>query len=207
MSAHTCILARSSPCRFILSRAEGLAALPHFVPMVPLTAASRPARVPLGNSRMASSGQSSRGQFQIGKSSPRFRRLGGEALPLSPLATNHSPLTTVFPYSSHPVSRILAMFMKTKGIRISTRHTLARRSFVANHQSRVTNHTHSLAASFLEANGYSLQTGFPVTHSKQTTVVLSNRYDPTPWGEWRTGYCLALRSILLIATLRKPESP
>jgi hypothetical protein len=185
--------------------------------VVLLTPALRPARVPWGKSRMRSSGESNRMQFQIGNTCLRTRRLcrrfrarsrGGESLTLSRLVTNHSPLTTGFPYSSHPVCRIPTMFMKTKGIRISTRHTLARRSFVANHQSRVTNHTHSLAASFLEANGYSLQTGFPVTHSKQTTVVLSNRYDPSPCGgEWRTGYCLALHSILLIATLRKPESP
>jgi hypothetical protein len=40
----------------------------------------------------------------------------------------------------------------------------------------------TLTTSRCNSNRYSLQTGFPVTHSKQTAVVLSNRYDPTPLG-------------------------
>jgi hypothetical protein len=33
-----------------------------------------------------------------------------------------------------------------------------------------------------KANRYTVKTGFPVTHSKQTTVVLSNRYKKPPPG-------------------------
>jgi hypothetical protein len=75
------------------------------------------------------------------------------------------------------------MILKTKGIPISTRHTLARRSIVTNHESRFPNYCISLAASCVEANRYTVRIEIAVTHSKQTTVVLSNRYNGTPhWG-------------------------
>ncbi len=157
-------------------------------PVVLLTPALRPAKVPWGNCRVSCSGQSSRGQFQIGKAPLRSRRLRGESLTLSSLATHHSSLATAFAYSSHPVSRIPAMLMKAKGIIISTRHTMSHRSFVTNHQPAlslpdglpVTNHCLSLAASSVEATRYTLQTRLAVTHSKQTTAVLSNRYEKPP---------------------------
>jgi hypothetical protein len=151
--------------------------------VVLLTPALRSARVPWGKSRMRSSGESNRMQFQIGNTCLRTRRLcrrfrarsrGGESLTLSRLVTNHSPLTTGFPYSSHPVCRIPTMFMKTKGIRISTRHILARRSCVTNHKSRFTNHCIS--------NRNTPETGFAATLRKQTTVVLSNRNKKLPPG-------------------------
>jgi len=132
---------------------------------------------------MASGGQSNRSQFQIGKASLRSRRLcrrsraqsrGGPGLTWSPLANSHSPIATGFAYSSHPVSRIPAILMKTKGIRSSTDHTMPRRSFVTNHDSRFTNHFFS--------NRYTARVECLLTHSKQTSLVLSNRYKFVPPG-------------------------
>ncbi len=53
------------------------------------------------------------------------------------------------------------------------------------HDSRSTIQHTSLAASFVAANRYRLQTGFLLTSPKQTTVVLSNRYEKPPPGEYR----------------------
>jgi len=179
---------------------------------------------------MASGGQSNRSQFQIGKASLRSRPLyrrsraqsrgpnpvrivipsksaaadaprGAQALPLSPLATGHSPVATGFAYTTHPVSRILSMFLKTKGIRISTGHRMPRRSFVTNHELQLPNHCFS--------NRYTVRIEIAVTPTKQTSLVLSNRYNGTP--PWESDdlvtpapICISTRYTLANWTRRKP---
>jgi len=113
------------PCRFTLDCTEGLATLPHFVPRVLLTAAIRPARVPRGNCRVSCSGQSRRGQFQIGKSSQHSRRVGGRVLALPPLATNHSLLTTSSSNRHIPELEFGLTPSIVSNLKFSNRHTFA----------------------------------------------------------------------------------
>ena len=160
------------PCRFTLDCTEGLATLPHFVPRVLLTAAIRPARVPRGNCRVSCSGQSRRGQFQIGKSSQHSRRVGGRVLALPPLATNHSLLTTSSSNRHIPELEFGLTPSIVSNLKFSNRHTLARRSFATCHS--------PLATAF--SNRYTARVECPLTHSKQTSLVLSNRYKFVPPG-------------------------
>jgi hypothetical protein len=135
------------------------------------TAITRTEGVPSG---MSCSGQSRRGQFQIGKSSQHSRRVGGRVLALPPLATNHSLLTTSSPNRHIPELEFGLTPTIVSNLKFSNRHTLARRSFAVNHDSLFTNHCLS--------NRYNPRLELPVTHSKQTTVVLSNRYKFVPSG-------------------------
>jgi len=123
---------------------------------------------------MSCSGESNRSQFQIGKSSLRSRRLGGKALPLSVLTTNHSPLTTSSSNRHIPELEFQLNPCPVSNLKFSNRHTLARRSFATNHESLLTNHRLS--------NRYTARVEGPLTHSKQTSLVLSNRYKFVPPG-------------------------
>jgi hypothetical protein len=124
-----------SPQRLYPERCRRAGLSPNFAPSVPLTAASRPARVPWGKCRVGWSGQSSRSQFQIGKSFLRSRRLcrrspaqsrGGQVLTLTPLPTNHSRLATAFSNRNIPELEFDLAPSIVSNLKFSNRHTFAR---------------------------------------------------------------------------------
>jgi hypothetical protein len=172
-----------------------LPVLPNFEPRVPLTAAPRPARVPEGNSLMASSGQSNRSQFQIGNTCVSPASVGRAGLNLSrtelrdprrkrshsaPTACACSPAQGLCllgtgwanpQQAGLPVPpKLASMHLPLAGPEPAERAT--------NHSRLAT--AFSLAASSVEANRYTARLELPVTHSKQTPLVLSNRYKNAP---------------------------
>jgi hypothetical protein len=155
---------------------------PNFEPAVPLTAALRPAKVPWGNSRMASSGQSNRSQFQIGNTCVSPAGVGRAGMNLSrakPRGPRRKRRHDAHTACASSLAQGLCL-LGTGGANAQQAGLPVPPKVASKHLPLAGPVPAERATAF--SNRYTARVECPLTHSKLTSLVLSNRYKKPPPG-------------------------